>query len=196
MVTGQLDVYITFIVAYYTEYPGPTCKICSVCNCPTGHNLRSLELLSHSWECWSTTAKDWSCTVTSFTLFLRTPVWSWMHRTTQAITTTLMLAMWTWVCAWYLYNSLLTVVIFNMYIMHRVLSTPQLVVCAVWFAKIAYLLCKSARVFVVGCEKRGHVAQNTIFASFQPVTIPRPYEPQASHLVCRQFRPSTSQIQR
>ena len=55
---------------------------------------------------------------------------------------------------------------------------------------------KKVDTYVVGYEKRDHFVQNAIFAIFQTVTIPRPQEPQASHLVYRQFGPSTSQIQR
>ena len=51
-------------------------------------------------------------------------------------------------------------------------------------------------VYVVGYEKRDYFAQNAFFAIFQTVAISRPQESQASHLVCRQFGPSTSQIQR
>ena len=49
---------------------------------------------------------------------------------------------------------------------------------------------------MIGYEKRDHIVQNVIFAIFQAATISRPLEPKASHLVCRQFRPSTSRIQR
>ena len=49
---------------------------------------------------------------------------------------------------------------------------------------------------VIGSEKRDHFELNLFFVTFQTVTTPRPQEPQASHLVCRQFGPSTSHIQR
>ena len=43
--------------------------------------------------------------------------------------------------------------------------------------------------------RKGVTSRKTrFFAIFQIVTISRPQEPQASHLVCKQFGPSTSQI--
>ena len=45
--------------------------------------------------------------------------------------------------------------------------------------------------------RKGTLLRKTrFFATFQAATISRSQEPQASHLVCRQFGPSASQIQR
>ena len=50
--------------------------------------------------------------------------------------------------------------------------------------------------YVIGYEKRVNFVQNAIFWHFQTVTVPRPKQFQASHLVYKQYRPFTSQIQR
>ena len=49
---------------------------------------------------------------------------------------------------------------------------------------------------VIGYEKKTTLRKTRFLAIFQAVTIPKPQEPQASHLVYRQFGPSTLLIQR